>query len=162
MHERRELVTQLRLREHLSLNQIVKRLADMGFVSILSGKPFGKTIISEDLKFIQQQSIDRANATIDEHRAEVLAELDEVSKVAWTKKQKIKLDGEETLIDDPDLMIVLAAAKQRRAVTGVDSPTKISPTDPTGMREYGADARSIILSKLIPELTSESEEGEDS
>lgn len=30
--------------------------------------------------------------------------------------------------------------------------TKIAPTDPTGKKEYGADARSDLISKLLPEL----------
>jgi len=30
--------------------------------------------------------------------------------------------------------------------------TKIAPTDPTGEKEYGADARSDLISRLLPEL----------
>ena len=36
---------------------------------------------------------------------------------------------------------------------------KVAPTDPTGTKEYGSDARNIILSKLLPDLTLDGEEG---
>ena len=36
---------------------------------------------------------------------------------------------------------------------GYGKPTLIAPTDPTGTKEYGADARESILSKLFPELS---------
>ena len=35
---------------------------------------------------------------------------------------------------------------------GYGKPTLIAPTDPTGQKEYGADARDAIISKLFPEL----------
>lgn len=37
---------------------------------------------------------------------------------------------------------------------------QIAPTDPTGMKEYGADARDAILSKLLPGITLGNEEEE--
>ena len=37
---------------------------------------------------------------------------------------------------------------------GYGKPLLIAPTDPTGTKEYGADARAAILGKLLPELTS--------
>jgi len=36
---------------------------------------------------------------------------------------------------------------------------KVAPTDPTGTKEYGSDVRSIVLSKLLPGLTLDGEEG---
>lgn len=39
---------------------------------------------------------------------------------------------------------------------GFGKPTKIAFTDPTGEKEYGADARAAILGKLLPELADES------
>ena len=36
---------------------------------------------------------------------------------------------------------------------GFGKPTKIAFTDPTGTKEYAADARIAILGKLLPELT---------
>ena len=36
---------------------------------------------------------------------------------------------------------------------GYGKPTLIAPTDPTGKKEYGADARESILGKLFPELS---------
>lgn len=38
--------------------------------------------------------------------------------------------------------------------------TKIAPTDPTGEKEYGADARNDLLGKLLPELTGAGAGGE--
>ena len=35
---------------------------------------------------------------------------------------------------------------------GYGKPLLIAPTDPTGTKEYGADARTAILGKLLPEL----------
>jgi len=39
-----------------------------------------------------------------------------------------------------------------------DRIQKIAPVDPTGTKEYGSDARSAILGKLVPELAGENEE----
>ena len=36
---------------------------------------------------------------------------------------------------------------------------KVALTDPTGEKEYGSDVRNIILSKLLPDLTLDGEEG---
>ena len=151
--ERLEIVARLRIREHLSVPEIVKRLAEMGMVNVLTRKPFSKSTVATDCTFLKERSIERANATIDEHRAHVLDEIDEVAEVAWAKT---KGSGKK-VTEDPDLPIILSATKQRRAVTGTDAPTKISPTDPTGQKEYGADVRNILISKLLPDFTGESE-----
>ena len=42
---------------------------------------------------------------------------------------------------------------------GYNRPSKIALTDPTGKKEYAADARDAILGKLLPELASEDSEG---
>jgi len=35
---------------------------------------------------------------------------------------------------------------------GFNKPQKIAFTDPTGEKEYGSDARDIVLGKLLPEI----------
>ena len=42
---------------------------------------------------------------------------------------------------------------------GYGKPLLIAPTDPTGKKEYGADARNAILGVLLPELASGGSEG---
>ena len=43
---------------------------------------------------------------------------------------------------------------------GYGKPLLIAPTDPTGKKEYGADARNTILGILLPELASGDTAGE--
>ena len=160
MAERREIVAQLRLRQKMSLGEVMRELARQGIINTVTKKPFTKTTIASDFIYLQDQSLERAGVTVDIHRAEVLGELDQVSKVAWSRERVItKKNKDDEIIEDPDLPIVLATIKHRRAVTGTDAPTKISPTDPTGQKEYGADARDALISRLIPELANPSEAG---
>ena len=44
---------------------------------------------------------------------------------------------------------------------GYGKPLLIAPTDPTGTKEYAADARTAILGKLLPELASGDQTEED-
>ena len=44
---------------------------------------------------------------------------------------------------------------------GFGKPSKIALTDPTGTKEYAADARDAIIGKLLPELTDQGQERED-
>ena len=144
MAERREIVARLLVRNKFTQVQIMNKLNSMGLVNVVTGKPFTKSTISTDCAFLHEESLARAAKTIDGHRAAVLDELDAVSREAWGSSG----EDEEDLVP-PNLPIVLATTKQRRAVIGVDSPVKIAPTDPTGQKEYGIDAREELISKLV-------------
>ena len=61
---------------------------------------------------------------------------------------------------------VIRIVQELNKMDGNYEPLKIAPTDPTGTKEYGADTRSDLISKLLPGLaanatTGGSEEADD-
>ena len=59
----------------------------------------------------------------------------------------------------PNLTAAIFYAKTKMKDRGYTEHTTLGLTDPTGTKEYGSDARNIILSKLLPDLTLDGEEG---
>lgn len=87
MSKRREAVASLRLRG-LSLSKIAAALPDkMGIYNPTTGEPFDTSTISRDLKALEAEW--RANALADriQHKAQLLAEIEEVKRAAWGAKQ---------------------------------------------------------------------------
>lgn len=91
MSRRREAVAALRLRG-LSLNQIAAALPKApphgpGIYNPTTGGPFDTSTISRDLKALEAEW--RANALADriQHKAQLLAEIEEVKRAAWGAKQ---------------------------------------------------------------------------
>lgn len=58
-----------------------------------------------------------------------------------------------TLIKDGNVPSTIFFLKTKGRDRGYTEHIQIAPVDPTGTKEYGADARTAILGKLLPELT---------
>ena len=64
------------------------------------------------------------------------------------------------LIDKLNVPAIIFFLKTKGRGRGYTEHLQIAPVDPTGTKEYGADTRNALLSKLIPGLALEDEEGE--
>ena len=109
---RRERVAQLALRG-LSQREIIGALTQAGLVNSSTGNAYGLGTINRDLKALRQEWRERAAQAIDEHRASILAKLDEVERAAWGKGK---------------LPIVLKALDQKAGIIGVkqSQPVELS------------------------------------
>ena len=74
-----------------------------------TGRPYSLAIINRDMIALRKEWRERAAQAIDEHRASILAKLDEAERAAWAKGQ---------------LSIVLKALDQKAGVIGVKAPEK--------------------------------------
>ena len=68
-------------------------------------------------------------------------------------------DNNKNYIIRPNLTAAIFYAKTKMKDRGYTEHSTLGLTDPTGEKEYGSDARNIILSKLLPDLTLDGEEG---
>ena len=116
---RREIVAHCRLRGY------TQRQTQMALAEKLKNprgnKPFALGTINSDIAWLEKQWIKKANENIEQYKADILAELDEVKKQGWK---------------DRNLNAVLSAIAQQRAVQGLDKPQKTALTDPSGENEY--------------------------
>ena len=55
---------------------------------------------------------------------------------------------------------VIKIVQELNKMDGNYEPLKIAPTDPTGTKEFGADTRSDLISKLLPGIAAEGTDGE--
>ena len=88
----------------------------------------------------------------------------------YPKVEKAYEEASETVIDkvESKLMALIKGGnvpstifflKTKGRSRGYTEHSSIALTDPTGKKEYAADARNAILGKLLPELASEDSEG---
>ena len=117
---RRRLVAGMRLR-HLTYREIVAKLDELGIRNPDTGEPYCLRTINCDVNALRKQWKEESLQDTNELVADNRAELVEVRRRAWT-------EGE--------LAIVLRSLKQECDLLGLDAPTKIAPTDPSGTREY--------------------------
>jgi hypothetical protein len=87
----------------------------------------------------------------EEVRKMELARLDTMFADLWNARARTNDKGDPTTVDR-----LLRIMERRAKLLGLDAPTKISPTDPTGEREYDS---SELFSKLLPELAGNGETG---
>lgn len=114
--------------------------------------------IAYDLKTIRTRWQASTLRNFDAAKEEELSKLDAVEQEAWDayrrsqkEKQKTvteKVEGDssgrtkaqvtkETANGDPRFLAIIQTCIDRRCkILGIDAPTKIAPTDPTGEREY--------------------------
>jgi hypothetical protein len=109
---RRERVAQLRLRG-LSMREIIAAMESQGMVNPETGKPFGLGTLSQDYSELDKQWRANAERATSEHKAEQVAELDEVIRAAWAAKK---------------LETVLHALERKAKVLGIDAPIKATVT----------------------------------
>lgn len=83
---RREAVAHLRLRG-LTVREIVEALPKQGMINNETGEPFALATIGADIAYLKKQWQESAAASIAEHKAAQLAELTELKRTAWARKQ---------------------------------------------------------------------------
>ena len=83
---RRRQIAALRLRG-MTLDEIVKTLATLGVVNPDTQKPFGRTTVHNDLRYLEAQWRDETAELHELHKARVLAELRELRRAAWQDKK---------------------------------------------------------------------------
>lgn len=110
IHRRREMVARLALRG-LSVRNITRALehVDPPIVNPRTGKPFGKSVVSDDLQFLKGEWQEEASREIGTMMAEQYAMLREVQKEAWNRN---------------DLDLVMKAHDRIAAITGTNQPSK--------------------------------------
>lgn len=125
LRERRILVSELRLHQRMSQREIVQALKDRGIVNPVTRKPYSLATVNKDCQALEGQWQERISRNTDALKAELVAELDEIRRFAWSKQIKAK-SGE--LVPDPDMKTVLDSLKQLRAVLGLDAPKSMDMT----------------------------------
>lgn len=79
---RRKSVSSARLRG-MTCEQIVAILSEQGIINPRTNEPWSATTIAKDLKVIEEGWREETFRAISEHRARVLAEIQEVKRSAW-------------------------------------------------------------------------------
>lgn len=107
--DRRREVAALR-RRRLTIRQIVEVLANGGRKNPRTGKPWDIATIHRDLEAIKEAMRAEAVKDASEHKAEILADYQELIRLAWVEKR----------YDDVRLVL-----RDVRALLGTDSPQVI-------------------------------------
>lgn len=84
----------------------------------------------------------------DDLRRMELERLDALHGVLWAQAQ----DGDQGAVDR-----LLRVMERRARLLGLDAPTKIAPTDPTGQEEYGNDIKQQLISRFASIATTDTE-----
>lgn len=164
----RERIAEMRLKS-IPVSQIARKLR------------ISDSTVNRELAILAKQWKAQAEATIDIHRQRELARLELIEREAFAEWERSKKNyskevterlkvtdkdsGEITETDpkvikretggrlgDPRLLqVALAAQEARRKMLGMDAPTKVAPTDPTGTKPYEKMGDDEIL-KRIAEL----------
>ena len=118
-----------------------------------------QTTISNDLKAIQAEWLESTIVDFDKARARELAKIDDLEREYWcgwqesTKDREIDIEESqaggkhgsldktvhkvEGQVGDPRFLQGVQSCIDRRCkLLGLDAPTKVAPTDPTGSKEY--------------------------
>lgn len=90
VEDRRREVAALR-RRRLTIRQIVKALADAGRVNPKTGTPWALGTIKKDLDALQAQYRAAAMRDVTEHKSEILADYDELMRIAWQERNHTEL-----------------------------------------------------------------------
>ena len=130
---RRRAVAGMRLR-HLTQREIVTQLPKMDILNPDTGEPYSLGIVNSDLKALHKQWQEDAAQDTSVLVAMTRAELEEVRRKAWANNE---------------LAIVLRSLRQECDLLGLDAPTKVAPTDPTGTKEYDSSTDTERIGKLL-------------
>jgi len=117
-----------------------------------------QSTVSRDLKALQKEWLEDTKIDFDKAKAREIAKIDNLERiyhVAWIRscedaetirKKKAEVAGVERKeivttakgqVGDPRFLTGVQWCIERRCkVLGIDAPTKIAPTDPTGEKEY--------------------------
>ena len=112
--DRRRAVASLRLRG-MSIREIERALTEMRNLNPETGNPWCIQTIHADWKALEKDWKAEASASVDQLRAKINAELDEVKRFGWRK-------------DDP--VAILRAIEQQRRLLGIDLAAGAGDTPP--------------------------------
>lgn len=101
MEQRREMVSQLRLRM-LSMREICKALEKNGIVNPITGRAYDVATIKNDLDVLKVEWHESRNVNTDEHINREFAELQELKRAGWAAKEPELV--RRTLRDEMDLL----------------------------------------------------------
>lgn len=115
--DRRRQVAALRLRR-LTVRQIVDALARAGQVNPRTGKPWSVGVVQNDITYMQDAARAAALRDVSEHKADMLAQYDELLRLAWAEKRyehvrKILADLRRLLGTDAPQVIVYEQLQER-------------------------------------------------
>ncbi len=82
IEERRELVSSL-VRRKLTIRRICAELEAAGYVNPATGKAWSHNAIHEDITALKEEWRQNAQANIEQHFADLLAEYEEVKSAGW-------------------------------------------------------------------------------
>lgn len=103
---RRRKVAEL-VAQRFTQREIEDRLAQEGFINPDTGEPFSLGTVNADIKVLRLAWQRDAKQAIGTHRAEMLAEIQEVKRAAW---------------GDKNLAIILKAIETQAALLGLNRP----------------------------------------
>jgi hypothetical protein len=128
---RRELVARARLRG-ATIREIVVALTAIGFVNPVTEEPWSKSIVHQDIQALEGEWRQSAQQAIEEHKAQQLAELQEVRRQAW---------------HDNDMASVLRAISLEMDLLGTPTPAKKEAGDEAEIAD-ATDPRERIASRI--------------
>jgi hypothetical protein len=99
--------------------------------------------IVQDVKAVMKELQKEQLVEADSYRAMELERLDAMQTQMWSQVQK----GNQGAVDR-----VLRIMERRSKLLGLDAPTKVAPTDPTGQKEYSDATSSSALAELHSRL----------
>ncbi len=105
---RRELVGRLRL-QGMTVREIAEEVFEQGFTNAM-GYALGHQTIHKDIVALRRQWVKNAAVSVDERRAQQLAELCELKRTAWENK---------------DAALALRAIETEMKLTGTIAPQKV-------------------------------------
>ena len=128
---RRMRVARLRLRG-LTYCEISLKLFEEGLAND-EGNPFSDSTIGEDMAAIEKVWRESTQADLEDHKARVFAEIQEVKRVCWSH-------------EEPDTDGILRAIKQERALLGIDEVKTVNLM--VGVHESLEDKLEAFAEKL--------------
>lgn len=144
------------------------RLKGTTIAEIVRSLRLSESTVHREIRSLNAEWKASAAASIDEHRARELRKLELVEQAAWKEYERSRKDYTKKTAEDVEikgrdgegptvlpgtkhkvetggrlgdprlLQIALNAGEARRKILGLDAPTKVAPTDPTGEKPYQA------------------------
>jgi hypothetical protein len=124
--DRRREVAALR-RRRLTMRQIVAALEKAGRINPITNEPWSLATIKRDLDTLTAAARSEALKDVSEHKAEILADYDELMRLAWQEKRyedirKVLKDVRDLLGTDAPQVIVFEQVARRmdEAITALE------------------------------------------
>lgn len=136
--ERRRLVAEYMLAGVRTHRDIIQRLKDDHNIEV------SEATMTRDVKALKEIYRETATEAIDEERGITLMRLEGyvervVNRLHRLDKLRAESDVDETMLADDEKATIRLAKEleeSRRKMLGLDMPSKIAHTDPTGTKEY--------------------------